>query len=107
MDFFSVVILSIVEGITEFLPVSSTGHLILASDLLKIPQSEFVKTFEIFIQKLYSNIGILYQYTTDTIPCGFSIKIRQCNIRAAVSICLNWKQQPSRCSHIGGIDVVG
>ncbi|MDD4940115.1 MAG: undecaprenyl-diphosphatase UppP [Candidatus Omnitrophica bacterium] len=50
MDLISTVILGIVEGVTEFLPISSTGHLILASSLLKIPQSEFVKTFEIAIQ---------------------------------------------------------
>lgn len=50
MDFIQAVILSIVEGISEFLPISSTGHLILASDLLKISQSEFVKSFEIIIQ---------------------------------------------------------
>lgn len=50
MDLFQAVILGIVEGITEFLPISSTGHLILASNLLKIPQTEFVKTFEIAIQ---------------------------------------------------------
>lgn len=43
-------ILSIVEGISEFLPISSTGHLILASKLLAIPQTEFVKSFEIIIQ---------------------------------------------------------
>lgn len=39
-----------VEGITEFLPISSTGHLILTSDLLKIQQTNFIKSFEIFIQ---------------------------------------------------------
>ena len=50
MNIFHTVILSIVEGITEFLPVSSTGHLILTSKLLGIPETEFVKTFEIFIQ---------------------------------------------------------
>lgn len=43
-------LLSIVEGITEFLPISSTGHLILAIDLLGLPKSEFVKSFEIIVQ---------------------------------------------------------
>lgn len=50
MDLFHSFFLGIVEGITEFLPISSTGHLILASSILKISQTEFVKTFEIFIQ---------------------------------------------------------
>ncbi len=50
MDFIQILILSIVEGVTEFLPVSSTGHLVLTSHLLSIPQTEFVKSFEIIIQ---------------------------------------------------------
>ncbi len=50
MGIFQALILSIVEGITEFLPVSSTGHLIMASDLLRISQTSFVKDFEIIIQ---------------------------------------------------------
>jgi undecaprenyl-diphosphatase len=45
-----VLVLSLVEGLTEFLPISSTGHLILTARLLAIPQTEFLKTFEIFIQ---------------------------------------------------------
>lgn len=50
MNLIQTLILSAVEGITEFLPVSSTGHLIIVSDLLNIQQSEFVKSFEIIIQ---------------------------------------------------------
>ncbi len=42
--------LGIIEGITEFLPISSTAHLILFSDLLKLQQSSFLKTFEVVIQ---------------------------------------------------------
>ena len=49
MSLLHAIILGIVEGITEFLPVSSTAHLILASKLMKL-DSEFVKSFEIIIQ---------------------------------------------------------
>lgn len=61
MDFLQAFLLSVVEGITEFLPISSTGHLILASELLKIPQTEFVKTFEIIIQS-GAILGVLILY---------------------------------------------
>ncbi len=50
MELFHVIILSFIEGVTEFLPISSTGHLIIASRLLAIPNTEFLKTFEIAIQ---------------------------------------------------------
>jgi undecaprenyl-diphosphatase len=49
MSLLHAIILGIVEGITEFLPVSSTAHLILASKALSL-DSEFVKSFEIIIQ---------------------------------------------------------
>lgn len=50
MNLLQALILSAVEGISEFLPISSTGHLILTADILKIAQSSFVKDFEIIIQ---------------------------------------------------------
>jgi undecaprenyl-diphosphatase len=50
MDISHAVILGIVEGITEFLPVSSTGHLILASELLGLSSTEFLKSFNLIIQ---------------------------------------------------------
>ncbi|HEY4520416.1 MAG TPA: undecaprenyl-diphosphate phosphatase [Candidatus Paceibacterota bacterium] len=50
MGIFHAVILGIIEGITEFLPVSSTAHLILASKAFSLADSSFLKTFEISIQ---------------------------------------------------------
>lgn len=61
MDYFHGLILGIVEGIAEFLPISSTGHLILASDIFKIPQTEFVKSFEIIIQ-LGAILAVVFLY---------------------------------------------
>lgn len=49
-DVFHALILGILEGVTEFLPISSTGHLILGAQLLGIPQDNFTKSFEIIIQ---------------------------------------------------------
>ena len=50
MTIFDTLLLSLVEGLTEFLPVSSTGHLILTANVLHLPPTEFLKTFEIAIQ---------------------------------------------------------
>lgn len=81
MDFFQIVILSAVEGITEFLPISSTGHLILTSRLLGIAQTDFLKTFEIAIQsgavlavinlyfkKLLNDLSLIYKAIFGLIP---------------------------------------
>ncbi|RDC62996.1 undecaprenyl-diphosphate phosphatase [Adhaeribacter pallidiroseus] len=50
MSFWHAIILAIVEGLTEFLPVSSTGHMIIASSLMGITASEFTKMFTVNIQ---------------------------------------------------------
>lgn len=50
MSYLQTIILSIIEGLTEFLPISSTGHLILAQKLLGVQTTEFTKSFDIIIQ---------------------------------------------------------
>ena len=50
MNFWEAIILAIIEGLTEFLPVSSTGHMIIASSFMGIAHEEFTKLFTIAIQ---------------------------------------------------------
>ena len=64
-------IVAIIEGVTEFLPVSSTGHMILASSLMDIKDKEFSKTFEIVIQ-FGAILSVLFLYFKRFLR-GFSI----------------------------------
>jgi len=50
MELFKAVIIAVVEGLTEFLPVSSTGHMIITSAMLDVHKEEFTKLFEVAIQ---------------------------------------------------------
>ena len=50
MDFFQALILAIIEGLTEYLPISSTGHMIFASSYFNIQNDDFVKLFQVSIQ---------------------------------------------------------
>jgi len=50
MTLIQAIIIAIVEGITEFLPISSTGHMIITQSLLGIPSTDFVKAFTVNIQ---------------------------------------------------------
>src|SRR5208337_1191207 len=82
MDYLTAIILAVVEGITEFLPVSSTGHTIMAAALLHIAQTPFVKSFELVLEfgsilavvvlywRLFLNIEILKLLVVSFIPTG-------------------------------------
>lgn len=50
MELWQAIIIAIVEGLTEFLPVSSTGHMVITSALLNLNKDEFTKLFEVCIQ---------------------------------------------------------
>jgi len=50
VDIFQSIIMGIVEGFTEFLPVSSTGHMIVTADFLGIKQDNVTKAYEVIIQ---------------------------------------------------------
>ena len=75
MDILQVIILAIVEGLTEFLPVSSTGHMILASSLMGIQANNFVKLFTVAVQlgAILSVIVLYFKRFFQTI--GFYFKL--------------------------------
>lgn len=67
MSIFEAVVIAIVEGLTEFLPVSSTGHMIIASAAFGIAKDDFTKLFEIFIQ-LAAIISVIILYRKKFFP---------------------------------------
>ncbi len=74
MNLLHVVILSVIEGITEFLPISSTGHLILTAKLLDIQTSDFLKTFEIAIQ-LGAIMAVVVLYFKRFLDLNLNLKL--------------------------------
>jgi len=68
MQIIDSIILGVIEGFTEFLPISSTGHLIVASEFLGLEQTDINKAYEVIIQ-FAAILAVILNY-----PDKFSIK---------------------------------
>ena len=75
MTIFQAIILAIIEGLTEFLPVSSTGHMIIGSSIMGIQSNEFVKLFTVAIQlgAILSVIVLYFKHFFQSV--GFYFKL--------------------------------
>lgn len=62
MSYLEVLLLSFVEGLTEFIPVSSTGHLIITNAVMKIEPTDFTKAFDVIIQ-FGAILAVVYLYS--------------------------------------------
>lgn len=92
MSYFDAIILAIIEGLTEFLPVSSTGHMIIASALLGVEKDPFVKTFTVAIQLgAIASVMVIY-WKRFFQSVSFYIKLLIAFIPAAVAGLLLSKQ---------------
>ncbi|MBS1917368.1 MAG: undecaprenyl-diphosphate phosphatase [Bacteroidetes bacterium] len=86
MSIINTIILAIVEGLTEFLPISSTGHMIIASSFLGIEKDEFTKLFEVAVQlgAIISVVVLYYKKFFDFARIKFYIKLMIAVIPAIV-----------------------
>jgi undecaprenyl-diphosphatase len=84
MTWLEAIIISIVEGITEFLPISSTGHMILAQGIMGMETNDFVKAFIVNIQfgAILSVVVLYWKYFFQSV--GFYLKLFVAFIPAAI-----------------------
>jgi undecaprenyl-diphosphatase len=77
MNLIESIIIAVVEGITEFLPVSSTGHMIIAERLMHVQETEFVKVFTVAIQlgAILSVIVLYWKKFFDFKKINFYLKL--------------------------------
>ena len=77
MTVFQAIILAIIEGLTEFLPVSSTGHMIIGSSLMGIQSDEFVKLFTVAIQlgAILSVIALYFKHFFQSVRFYFKLLV--------------------------------
>ncbi len=75
MDLLQAIVLAVVEGVTEYLPISSTGHLIIVSAVMGLNEDNFVKSFNIIIQfGAILSVLVLYWKRLQA-PLSFYLKI--------------------------------
>lgn len=67
MSYLQTIILGIIEGLTEFLPISSTGHMVIVSSWMGIGESDFTKAFEVIIQ-FGAILSVLFLYWKRFLP---------------------------------------
>ena len=86
MTWIQVIVLGIVEGISEFLPISSTGHMIITSSIMGINEEAFTKLFEIVIQfgAILSVVVLYWRKFLDFARWEFYLKLVAAFIPAAI-----------------------
>jgi undecaprenyl-diphosphatase len=86
MDFLQTILLAIVEGITEFLPISSTAHMIFVSSMFGIGEDEFVKMFQVSIQfgAILSVVALYWRKFFDFKSYKFYLKLALAVIPALI-----------------------
>lgn len=86
MDFIQAIIISIVEGLTEYLPVSSTAHMIFTSSFFGIQENEFVKMFQVSIQfgAILAVVALYWRKFFDFKNLNFYLKLAVAVIPALV-----------------------
>src|SRR5688500_3842070 len=77
MEFFQAIIIAIIEGLTEYLPISSTAHMIFASAYYGIEGEEFVKLFQVSIQfgAILAVVALYWRKFFDFTKFSFYIKL--------------------------------
>lgn len=86
MDVFQAIILAVIEGVTEYLPISSTGHMIFASSYFGIQNDDFVKLFQVSIQfgAILAVVFLYWKKFFDFSKLNFYIKLACAVIPALV-----------------------
>lgn len=84
LEILKVIILGIVEGITEWLPISSTGHLIIVNEFIKLNMSEaFLEMFDVLIQ-LGAIMAVVVIYFFKLLPLDFNVKAADNSVKKVV-----------------------